>query len=355
MKRPSSGLGGPTPEMVAQAQNETSATIVKITLAFVGAASFCLLSLLAPDSSLLNGVTLNVPFAGPVSFLGFMIIGPFVLIVLRIYLQIYVELMRRLDPIGRRLHPLRVPTLDIRRNALLRVFIGFVVYLLLPLTMLAFTWKAAVLVGWIPGLVGATTAVIMSHVILALRWPWRSKIPQRLKILLGLGAVIIPAGAILAILLRFGAESLQRPYDLLNSDLSKQWLRGANLVGADLRGARLTGDNLLEVDISAANLTGADLSAANLTGADLSGANLTRTDLSRAKLPGANLSGADLSGANLSGADLSGANLTRADLSAAKLPGANLSGTDLSGVDLKGACGDALTKAPAGVLISQCP
>jgi hypothetical protein len=32
-----------------------------------------------------------VPFAGPVSFFGFMLLGPAVLIVLRVYLQIYVE------------------------------------------------------------------------------------------------------------------------------------------------------------------------------------------------------------------------------------------------------------------------
>jgi hypothetical protein len=130
------GLGGLTLDMIAQAQSETSATITKIMLTFAGAASFCILSLLAPDISLLtNGVTLNVPFAGPVSFLGFIVVGPLILIVLRIYLQIYVELMRRLESICERLHAVRVPTLLLRRNVLLRGFTGFVLYLLLPLTM----------------------------------------------------------------------------------------------------------------------------------------------------------------------------------------------------------------------------
>jgi Pentapeptide repeats (8 copies) len=332
--------------MVAQAQSETSATIVKIMLTFVGAASFCLLSLLAPDSSLLtNGVTLNVPFAGPVSFLGFMIVGPLVLIVLRIYLQIYVELMRRLEPIGQRLHPLRVPTLDVRRNALLRVFTGFVLYLLLPLTMLVFTWKAAVLVTWIPGLVGATTAVTVSHVVLPLRWPWRAKMPRRSKILLGLGIVMIPAGAILAVLIQLGGESLQRPYDLFHADLSEQWLIGQHLEGSDLEFASLKGANL-----GAANLKGANLWGANLKGANLRAANLTGADLTAANLTGADLSG----GANLEGANLWGANLAGADLREADLTGADFTGADLTGANLNDACGDGGTKLPLGVVISQC-
>jgi uncharacterized protein YjbI with pentapeptide repeats len=398
--------------MVAQAQAETSATIVKIMLTFAGVASFCLLSLLAPDSSLLtSGVTLNVPFAGPVSFLGFMIIGPLVLIVLRIYLQIYLEPKRRLDPIGQRLHPIRVPTLDVSRNALLRAFTGFVVYLLLPLTMLAFTWKAAVMVARLPGLVGATTAVIGCHVMLALGWPWRSNIPRQSKILLGIGALIIPAGAILTILVLIGGESLRRPFNLSHADLSEQWLTAqdlrranlfaanllnAHLVRANLSGANLAVAHLSKADLSGANLSGANVIVANLSGAllfeaDLSGAhlssaNLSKADLLRANLSKANLSSADLSGAlltqanlssalllaahlsgaslvvaNLSGADLRGADLGGADLRGADLRGADLRGADLSGtyllsgVDLRGACGDAHTKLPSGVFISQCP
>jgi hypothetical protein len=48
-------------------------------------------------SSLLAGnEKINVPFAGPVSVFGFMLL-PAVLIILRAYLQIYVEHERRLD------------------------------------------------------------------------------------------------------------------------------------------------------------------------------------------------------------------------------------------------------------------
>jgi hypothetical protein len=97
--------------MITQAQNETGASITRIMLTFVGVSVFCLLSLLTPDVTLLTGgERLNVPFAGPVSFLGFLVVGPAVLISLRVYLEIYVEHWRRLEPIRRRLPAPYVPT-----------------------------------------------------------------------------------------------------------------------------------------------------------------------------------------------------------------------------------------------------
>src|SRR5262245_3347989 len=89
-------------ELLIKAQEETSVRIGRIMATFVGAALFCLLSLLSPDSSLLtNDERLTIPVAGPVSLLGFIIVGPALLIALRIYLQIYVEHFRRLERIVR--------------------------------------------------------------------------------------------------------------------------------------------------------------------------------------------------------------------------------------------------------------
>ena len=63
--------------------DETAAQVTRIGLTFLGTAVFCLLSLLSPDSALLGGSErINVPFAGPVSFFGFMLLGPAVLIVM---------------------------------------------------------------------------------------------------------------------------------------------------------------------------------------------------------------------------------------------------------------------------------
>src|SRR5437879_2945738 len=64
-----------------------STQVTRIGLTFLGTTAFCLLSLLSPDSALLGGnERINVPLAGPVSFFGFMLLGPTVLIVLRAYL-----------------------------------------------------------------------------------------------------------------------------------------------------------------------------------------------------------------------------------------------------------------------------
>src|SRR5262249_41211488 len=87
------GLGKLSPDLLSKASDETAKQVTRIGLTFFGTAAFCLLSLLSPDSALLGGneKKINLPLAGPVSFSGFMLLGPAVLIVLRIYLQIYVD------------------------------------------------------------------------------------------------------------------------------------------------------------------------------------------------------------------------------------------------------------------------
>jgi hypothetical protein len=92
------GLRKLSPDLISKARDETATQVTRLGLTFLGTTAFCLLSLLTPDSALLGGnEKISVPFAGPVSFLGFMVLGPAVLIALRIYLQIYVEHSDRLD------------------------------------------------------------------------------------------------------------------------------------------------------------------------------------------------------------------------------------------------------------------
>ena len=88
-----------------------------------------------------------------------------------------------------------------------------------------------------------------------------------------------------------------------------------------------------------ADLRGADLSDADLRGADLRGADLRGADLRRADLRGADLSDADLRGADLRGADLRGADLSDADLRGSDLRRANLRGADLRRANLSGSQG----------------
>ena len=97
------------------------------------------------DSALLGGgEKINVPLAGPVSFNGFMLLGPAVLIGLRVYLQIYVEHGDRLDRLARLLSVPRAPSLVPLQNPLIRLFSALIFYLLLLVTMPLLAWKADV-------------------------------------------------------------------------------------------------------------------------------------------------------------------------------------------------------------------
>jgi pentapeptide repeat protein len=313
------GLHKLSPDLISKARDDTATQVTRVGLTFLGTAAFCLLSLLTPDSALLGGSErINVPFAGPVSFFGFMLLGPAVLIALRVYLQIYVEHGDRLDRLARSASVVRAPTLVPLQNQLIRLFSFLIFYTLLPVAMLLFAWKAAVFHNWGLGLFAVAVAVIASHVMLPFsRFSWRS------KGLLSVSAAIIAGGLILGGVW-FGFEPLRRPFDLFRANLSGQWL-----TGEDLRGARL----------SDANLSGADLSGANLSGANLFGANLRGATLNRANLNGSYPFGANLSGANLSGADLS-----RASLSDAK---------NVTPTQLDEACGNAETKLPEGLSYSR--
>jgi hypothetical protein len=320
--------------------DDTATQVTRIGLIFLGTTAFCLLSLLSPDTALLgSNEKINVPLAGPVSFFGFMLLGPAVLIVLRVYLQIYVEHGDRLDRLARSVSVVRAPTLVPLRNPLIRVLSGLTFYLLLPLAIMLFAWKAAAFSAWGSGLLCVATGVVVSHIILPFnRLSWRS------KGLLSLSVVIIAGGIV------FGFGPLHRPFNLFRANLSDQFLPGEDLSSADLLEANLTKADLFE-----ANLTKADLFKANLTGASLIEANLTKADLFEANLTGAdligaNLSGANLSGANLSGANLSGTNLSRANLSEANLSRANLSeARGLTQEQLGKACGYEAPKLPEGL------
>jgi uncharacterized protein YjbI with pentapeptide repeats len=380
------GLRKLSPDLIGKARDETATQVTRLGLTFLGTAAFCLLSLLSPDSALLGGSEkINVPFGiGPVSFVGFMLLGPAVLIVLRIYLQIYVEHSAKLDRLARSVLAVRAPTLVPLDNPLMRLLSGLIFYLLLPVTMLLFAWKAAVFPAWGLGLLGVAIAVIVSHVALLFGTFSRSEVSRlfgvtvagivsrvgtsswKSKLSLSVNAAII---AIAIATLSFGFGGLRRPFELYHVNLSGQWLlnqdfheanlqnanlsstnlTGADLTGANLSYANLTGANLFNAYLSGARMYGARLGGAdlrlvsltdtNLTSANLARARLNGADLSRAYLKNADLSDADLFGADLSGVNLSGANLRGADLrdvgSGANLSGANLSGANLSGADLR--------------------
>jgi hypothetical protein len=291
-----------------------------------------------------------------------MALGPAVLIVLRVYLQIYVEHEHRLDRLAQRLPLKRAPTLMPLRHPITWTFSAFALYLLLPSAVLMFAWKAAVFPSWGAGLLSVAIAVIAMHLMLSFRrLTWLSK------------ACFSASAAILALIVLIAMlrldSPLRRPFDLVGADLSGQWLlyrdlKGANLFSANLLNANLNGTNLTGADLAGANLTGANLINANLTramllGTNLSGADLSAAYLTDAKLFGANLTGADLTGADLSGANLRRANLTRAILTSAFLADADVAVPDpipskgVSQAQLDEACGENV-KLDAGLTIKLC-
>jgi Pentapeptide repeats (8 copies) len=340
------GLRKLSPDQIDKASDDTAAQVNRILLTFVATAAFCLLSLFSPDVGLISGGTekLNVPGAGPVSFFGFMLLGPTVLIVLRIYLQIYVEHGNRLERIAQRMPVVRAPTLLPLKNPLMRGFSGLCFYLLLPGAMLLFAWKAAVFPAWGSGLLCVAAAVIVGHALLPLRRiSWRSK------------AVLSVTAAILAAGLMLGFGPVRRPFELHRANLS-----GQQFVGYDLRNAELLDADLHGTHLVFANLESAVLSYANLSGAFLVGANLRGAFLFGANLRGADLRGADLTGAQVHGSDLRETNLRKANLSGVNVDYSNLSGADLRDAELgseprfRKACGtDA--NLPLGLILKPCP
>jgi hypothetical protein len=301
-----------------------------------------LLSLLAPDSGLLAGKDkLNLPFAGPVSFFGFMILGPAVLIGLRTYLQIYIEHARRLNYLSQKIQIISAPTLKHLNNIVLRIFGWIILYLMLPSTTLMFAWKAAVFPKWGLGLLCVAAVIIAMHLVLPIRrLRWRSK------------AVISLSGGLITfgVLVPF-ENSLRRPFELSNANLSGQFLPVSDLRNATLRHA-----NLRDVIMFNADLTGADLFLADLRNADLVNSQLSGANLQDANLSGATLNEANLKGAQLVFADLRGAFLAKADLTDARLGQVDLRGAYLLGVrgltqeQLFSTCGDERTKLPPGLM-----
>jgi len=104
------------------------------------------------------------------------------------------------------------------------------------------------------------------------------------------------------------------------------------------------------------DLTNQCVKGGNLTGADFDRAKLVLACMSKANFRSATFRGADLSGANLSYSKLDDADLTDAIFSATQARGTDFSrAKGLTQAQLDGTCGDAKTRAPAGLVVRPCP
>ena len=107
--------------------------------------------------------------------------------------------------------------------------------------------------------------------------------------------------------------------------------------------------------LAGADLTNQCVKQGNLEGADFDRARAVLMCMSFADFKGASFRGTDLSGANLAGARLDGADMTGANLTITSFKGTDLTHTKgLTQAQLDTACGDAETKAPAGMTVKTC-
>ena len=127
---------------IAEARVKTGDFIARLMMAYAGFAAFCFFALFSPDRLMIDAqASLDMPLAGTVSFLAFMVVAPVVLIGLRVYLEVYVQHWRQLDA---QLGPKTEPrTLSPLKHPLLRRFFYLEFYFLLTAMLLLFTWKAA--------------------------------------------------------------------------------------------------------------------------------------------------------------------------------------------------------------------
>lgn len=113
-------------------------------------------------------------------------------------------------------------------------------------------------------------------------------------------------------------------------------------------------------DCPRCTLAGLDLSNqcvkhGNLEGADFTGTKLVMACMSFSNFRAARFNGADLSGANLSGSTLTDADFAGAVFSATQARGTDFSrAKNLTQAQLGGVCGDAKTRAPAGLTVPRC-
>ncbi len=319
---------------IAEARVKTGDFIARLMMAYAGFAAFCVFTLLSPDRLVFVAkVNLEMPFAGNVSFLAFMVVAPALLIGMRFYLEVYVQHWRQLDS---ELDPETEPkTVSPLKHPRLRYFSNFVLYPLLPPVLVLFAWKAAAKDGWGEAFLFLSLVCATTQAYQFVRWHWSRRAAQVVAVS-GSLLVFVLVGVLYEWGLPHRGLNLARE-DLEAAVLAEEDLRDAVLVRANLTSADLAYADLRRADLRRADLTDADLTDANLTDARLTFANLTNAELREANLTNADLVGAILWGADLTDADLTDASLTFANLTNADLSRARLTRAFLTDVDLDGA------------------
>jgi hypothetical protein len=278
-------------KVVQQAHEKFSETVRLAMLSLLGFALFCLLiTFSTPDSSLLVAdPTVKMPFADvQVSFQSFLILAPFLLIVVTLYLHIfygywldhetnYQHLMRSRESSEPSIECL--PTLFSLDHRVPRLLTALIFYWLVPLVLLTITLKAAAYVEWGVPLALFTGLVTVMLVFLRIR---RCPASRRQRNRPRWGAMGLILGCMAAVTVQCIAHLLSEPRHREDFYAGRSelvvilgWLpRPLNIFRADFKGKWLAQVNLHFANAMLANSQDANLEGATLQGANLQGANL---------------------------------------------------------------------------------
>ena len=206
--------------LIAEARVKTGDFIARLMMGYAGFAVFCVFTLFSPDRGM-TGATANVdmPLAGTVLFLAFMVVAPVVLIGMRIYLEVYVQRWRHLDAeLDAETEPMTVSPL---KHPLLRHFSAFVLEFVLPATLVLFTLKAAAKEDW------GEAFLLLTLVCVATQVYGFNPVPKAVR---AAHIAVVSGLPFIAVLYAGGL-----PHRGL--ELTRENLEAAHFVGEDLRGA----------------------------------------------------------------------------------------------------------------------
>ena len=341
-------------DKIIEAYSKTGETFRKIMTLMTILCFFCIHTMLdSSDKDLLITSALALPFRlGYISFQLFIVVGPIILLILRIYLQIYYEHWKLLERVMSKRKMTKVPILSFHDHHFLDSMKLIILYLMIPFAMVFFVIKSAALPNWGNKMAVVTLFMTLGHLIFLKR----SKEGPMVIYNIALCSLLIFCLVTLFYFSHLPSHQLLRPLFLKNENLyhcnlTEHFLEKANLEESDLQEAKLWRANLKEsslqyanllksqlwkADLQRANLQGAILNESYLLEADLSFADLSHAQLKDAYLKESNLIGAKLERAYMRNTNLDFAKLAYADLSDANIKGARMRGTDLRLV--KGFC-----------------
>ncbi len=348
-------------DMVLKLHQNCSETTNKTMLTLLGVVLFNLLTALGASDKLLlapNG-SIKIPFVdSSISFLGFLIVGPMLLIIITVYLHIFfgfwLQLENELRQINQNKAKTNAPPIESMTtifnitNTMPRILSSFIFYWMVSIALWIIAWKASARPELGYPLIYVACLITFSLIFLQIRRcsenqrrEWNKPRWMTLCLLV-----------IIMTYLPFNPESFRRTLDLHQEDLKESWLAFMDLHSAfmhsvNLQKAHLTGTIFNGANLNNANFQGAILDKAHFKGASLKGAqfqgnnlrliDLEMTDFREGNLQGANLEYARFYGANFKKAILQGADLKYASILPRGNEGSYFSDTNFIHADFEGA------------------